>query len=304
MIIELIKSALTKEYSEELRNILDRTNSNFKSCGISVRGMCIPYKYKLEKRDALKAEAIKAEEVWDLESDIYNTSILKKSGAKFHFNLKSDVLVPLASKINTYWEGETDATEDANTSVTEQRLTAKRLSTTLNVSKLFVMQMTNAEQLLSEMIAQAINSKIESTIFSSTAQENAIANLFTADATTITDYSSICDFEDTTADIVTPTYILSKSVKNKLRQMQKSNNTNVIENGTIDGTQTVTSSNVEDNYLCYGDFSKLHICIWGDGIDVTIDPITQATQGEVRLIVNFYVDYYISNKNAIAVAKV
>lgn len=300
MLTELIKAALNKEYSTELRTILDTTNENLKSCGIAPQGQCIPYEQR-----TLKAEAIKGVEVWDLESDIYNTSALYNAGAKFHFNLKSDVLVPLASKVNCHWEGETDATEDANTTVTEQRLTAKRLSCTLNVSKLFVLQMSNAEQLLSEMIAQAINNKIESTIFSSTATENAIANLFNAEeATNITDYTTLCNFEDTTADVITPTYILSKPAKNKLRQMQKANNANVMDNGKIDGTNTVTSTNIQNNYLCYGDFSKMHICIWGNGIDITIDPVTQATEGQIKLIVNFYVDYYISNKNAIAFAKI
>lgn len=301
MITELIKSALNKEYSTELRNILDQTNKNFNACGIAPQGLCIPF---TEVRGTLQAEAVKGVEVWNLESEIYNTSVLKNAGAKFHLNLKSDVLVPLASKVNCHWEAETDATEDASTTVTEQRITPKRLSTTLNVSKLFVLQMTNAEQLLSEMVAQAINDKIESTIFSTQVTENAVTNLLTDDATTITDYSSICNLEEQTADIVTPTYILSKTAKTKLRQMQKTNGSNVMDNGKIDGTRTVTSSNVEDNYLLFGDFSKLHVCIWGDGIDVTIDPVTQATQGEVKLIINFYVDYYVSNSNAITFAKV
>ena len=78
----------------------------------------------------------------------------------------------------------------------------------------------------------------------------------------------------------------------------------VMDGGKIDGTTTITSSNVEDSYLVFGDFSKLKVCVWSDGIDVIVDAITDAKNGNVKLIVNFYVDYYFSNTNAYAVATV
>jgi hypothetical protein len=38
-----------------------------------------------------------------------------------------------------------------------------------------------------------------------------------------------------------------------------------------------------------GDFSDLVIAQWG-GLDITVDPYSQATNGKVRLIVNAYFD--------------
>ncbi|CDB10623.1 putative uncharacterized protein [Bacteroides sp. CAG:633] len=130
--------------------------------------------------------------------------------------------------------------------------------------------------------------------------------MFTTSATTISTYADLCNFEDTTADIINPCYILSKAAKNKLRQMQRGtgSSTFVMDGGKIDGTTTITSSNVEDSYLVFGDFSKLKVCVWSDGIDVIVDAITDAKNGNVKLIVNFYVDYYFSNTNAYAVATV
>lgn len=301
MITELIKSALNKEYSKELRTILDETNRNFNACGIAPQGQCIPFK---EVRGTLQAEAVKGVEMWDLESDIYNTSVLKSAGAKFHFGIKGDVNIPNVENINVQWYGETDEASESNTTFTEQRITAHRLATTVTVSKLFVTQTSNAEQQLCNMIAEAINQKLEQTIFSTTQTNNAVKQLLNTVATTVTDYAMLCDIEEETADIITPTYILSKTAKTKLRQMQKTNNTNVIDGGLIDGTKVITSSNVEDGYLLYGDFSKLNVAIWGNGIDITIDPITLAKEGNIKLIVGFYVDYYISNDNAITFAKV
>lgn len=77
-----------------------------------------------------------------------------------------------------------------------------------------------------------------------------------------------------------------------------------MEDGKIDGTTTITSSNVEDSYLVYGDFSKLKVCVWSDGIDVIVDAITDSVNGNVKLIVNFYVDYYFSDTKAYAVETV
>ena len=301
MITELIKSALTKDYSKELRTILDETSKDLKSCGIAPQGQCIPF---TEKRGTLQAEAVKGVEVWNLENEIYNTSILHNAGAKFHFGIKGDVNIPNIENINVGWYGETDETNESNTTFTEQRITAHRLATTVTVSKLFVTQTSNAEEQLCNMVAEAINQKLEQTIFSTTQTNNAVKPLLNTLATTITDYSMLCYMEEETADIITPTYILSNGAKKALRQMTKENNTNVMDNGTIDGTKVITSSNVEDGYLLYGDFSKLNVAIWGNGIDITIDPITLAKEGAIRLIIGFYVDYYISNFDAITTAKV
>lgn len=301
MLVELIKGALNKEYSKELRTILDETNRNFNACGIAPQGQCIPMK---EQRAELKAEAVKGVEVWNLESEIYNTSILYNAGAKFHFGIKGDLNIPCVENINVQWYGEADEATESNTTFTEQRITAHRLATTVTVSKLFVTQTSNAEQQLCNMIAEAINQKLEQTIFSTTQTNNAVKPLLNTVATTVTDYAMLCDIEEETADIITPTYILSKTAKTKLRQMQKTNNTNVMDNGMIDGTKVITSSNAQDGYLLYGDFSKLNVAIWGNGIDITIDPITDAKNGNIRLLIGFYVDYYVSNDNAITFAKV
>lgn len=218
MLVELIQGALNKEYSKELRTILDETNRNFNACGIAPQGQCIPFK---EVRGTLQAEAVKDVEVWNMESEIFNTSILHNAGAKFHFGVKGDVNIPCIENINVQWYGEADEATESNTTFTEQRITAHRLATTVTVSKLFVTQTNNAEQQLCNMIAEAINQKLEQTIFSTTQTNNAVKPLLNTVATTVTDYAMLCDIEEETADIITPTYILSKNSKNKTKTNAK-----------------------------------------------------------------------------------
>ena len=273
------------------------------AAGLNYIGTCIPFKSEAEER-SLQASAVAGVDAWDLEGAIYNTSALKQAGAKFIFSLKNNVQVPLCDKLKAYWAAETGAPEgDAEPQLSEASIAPHRLTTYVTISKMLLNQTQNVEALLTEMLATAINEKLESTIFSTTQEANGVKPFLSETASTITSYADICNLEDTTADILKPTYVLSKAAKNALRQMSKGNSF-VMDAGKIDGTTTITSSNVEDSYLVYGDFSKFKVCVWSDGIDVLVDPITQAKDGNTRLIVNFYVDYYVSNPNAFAICKI
>lgn len=300
MLTELIQASIKKNYSKELREKIDKTTEQMQLAGVPYQGTCIPYK---EERGFI-ASAVAGVDAWDLESAIYNTSVLKEAGAQFIFSLKNNVQVPLCDNLTAYWAAETGAPErDADPQLSETSIAPHRLTTYVTISKMLLNQTQNVELLLTEMLASAINQKLEQSIFTATQETNGVKALFTTSATSITSYADICNLEDTTADIINPCYVLSKSAKNALRQMSKGNSF-VLENGKIDGTQTITSSNVQDKYFVYADFSKLKVCVWSDGIDVIVDAITDAKNGNVKLIVNFYVDYYFSNTNAYAVATV
>lgn len=305
MLTELIQGAIKKQFTKEQRQIIDRTQDNMQAAGLNYIGTCIPFKSEAEAEERnLQASAVAGMDTWDLEGAIYNTSALKQAGAKFIFSLKNNVQVPLCDKLKAYWAAETGAPEgDAEPTLSEASIAPHRLTTYVTISKMLLNQTQNVEALLTEMLASAINEKLESTIFSTTQEANGVKPFLSETASTITSYADICNLEDTTADTLKPTYVLSKAAKNALRQMSKGNSF-VMDGGKIDGTTTITSSNVEDSYLVFGDFSKFKVCVWSDGIDVLIDPITQAKDGNTRLIVNFYVDYYISNPNAFAVGKI
>ena len=59
----------------------------------------------------------------------------------------------------------------------------------------------------------------------------------------------------------------------------------------IDGRAVFASNNVTSKALVLGDFSELTIGQWG-GIELLIDPYTQALKGSVRVIVNAYFNYF------------
>ena len=47
----------------------------------------------------------------------------------------------------------------------------------------------------------------------------------------------------------------------------------------------------------FGDFSRLYIGMFG-GLDITVDPYTQASLGITRLVLNNYVDFGVADAGA------
>ena len=74
----------------------------------------------------------------------------------------------------------------------------------------------------------------------------------------------------------------------------------VYENGAVDGTEALSTSNIAEKRFAYGDFSNVVIANWGN-LDITVDPMTKAASGLVRLVVNFYCDVKVLRPETIKV---
>lgn len=172
---------------------------------------------------------------------------------------------------NVTWEGETSNASDAGYSFTSVKLSPKRLTAFVDISKQFLVQDSkSAEALIRQDIINAINSKLEATILGSeagtTTKPAGLFNVISGDATIAT-YGDICDLESDIEDAnVTgeTKYIMSNKAKAKLRSTQKGNGVGfIIDNGAIDGTEVLNTSNVAGEGVIYGDFSNLAIGQWG-----------------------------------------
>jgi hypothetical protein len=71
----------------------------------------------------------------------------------------------------------------------------------------------------------------------------------------------------------------------------------LLENGMMNGYPVLVSNGVASGSdftttgygLIFGNWADLIIGQWG-GVDILVDPYTQAALGEVRIVVNFYID--------------
>ncbi|MBQ1724017.1 MAG: phage major capsid protein, partial [Muribaculaceae bacterium] len=84
--------------------------------------------------------------------------------------------------------------------------------------------------------------------------------------------------------------IASPEAKAKFRAMTYNKTTQlVMQDGMLEDVPCYSTANVAANNYLAGDFSYLAIGTWG-GIDITVDPYTQAGNGAIRLVINVYMD--------------
>jgi len=248
---------------------------------------------------AAEGEDVVEKEIQGILEPLYANSVLAKLGVKFYTGMPmGDVAVPVMGKGNIGWADEIAAAGAHTNTFTSIVLQPKRLTAYVDISKKLLAQDTiGVENAIRRDIVNALNDKLEATIFGkeagSTTKPAGIFNGKTlADATS---FAKVCAIEagvenaNVYGDMK---YLLSTGAKADLRAMAKSSkNTQLVyEGGEVDGVPAFTTSNVVDagSYV-YGDFSNLAVASWGD-IDITVDEYTQAVNGCVRLVVNAYFD--------------
>ena len=254
-----------------------------------------------------EGEDVVATEIYDILEPLRAKNVLVAAGAKFITGLVGDVQVPSMTAGNVTWEGETASAKDGGQTFTAVKLSPKRLTAYVDISKQFLVQDSkSAEALIRQDIINAINSKLEATILGSAAGTTTQpAGIFNGvSKTTIASFKDVCDLEAKIEDanvIGECKYVMSNKAKAALRNMAKSAKSTelVMEGGTIDGTEVLNTSNVEEQNVVYGDFSNLAIGQWGS-IDLLVDPYTKAADGQVRLVVNAFFDAKVLRNGAFA----
>lgn len=259
-----------------------------------------------------EGQDVVATNLMDVMGSLKAKNVLVKAGARVLENLRGDVQFPLSSSANCSWEGETTETPTSDLTFTHVKLSPKRLSCVVDVSKQFLLQdSASAEAVIREEILSAINSKLEKTVLDSEQGSNTKPEgLFYNGGSPLTEVSKFADLTNLEAEVENANvdgrvvYLLSPKAKAGFRNMSKGDKvtTLVYENGGIDGTESMSTSNIKDKNFAYGDFSNVVIANWGN-LDLTVDPMTKASSGLVRLVVNFYCDVKTLRPEAIKVAK-
>jgi HK97 family phage major capsid protein len=272
---------------------------------------------EIEKRNgeitvAAEGEDVVEKEIQGILEPLYANSVLAKLGVKFYTGMPmGDIAVPVMGKGNVGWADEIAAAGAHTNTFTSVVLQPKRLTAYVDISKKLLAQDTiGVENAIRRDIVNALNDKLEATIFgsaaASTTQPGGMFNGKTlADGS---DFAKVCAIEAGVEDANVygdMKYLLSTGAKADLRAMAKSSkNTQLVyEAGAVDGVPALTTSNVKTaGAYIYGDFSNLAVGSWGD-IDITVDEYTQAVNGCVRLVVNAYFDAKVLRPEAFAFGK-
>lgn len=280
--------------------VINAGAQEFRKAGVEFGGQ-IQLPNMIENRAAItvaaEGEDVVATEIYDILTPLRARNVLVNAGAKFMTGLVGNVQVPIMTASNVTWEGETASAQDGAGTFSNVTLSPKRLTAYIDISKQFLVQDgVGAEAVIREDLIKAINSKLESTILGNAAGSTTQpAGIFYGNtATTVADFGDVCDVEAAIEEanvIGELKYIVSPKTKAVLRGMIKGTNGTgmVYENGAVDGTPALVTTNVAQNKYVVGDFSNLAIGQWG-AIDLTVDPYTKAADGQVRLVINAFFD--------------
>jgi len=239
---------------------------------------------------------------------LYAKSVLSQLGARWYTGLPhGDVQVPIMGKGQVGWAGEIAAASASSNEFTTVKLSPKRLTAYVDISKQMLAQDNiGVEAAVRRDIVNALNDKLEATIFGNAAADDVkpAGIFYNVSPTNIDDYAGLCQFEATLDDANIngqKKYLMGNTAKATFRSMIKGTNATgmVLEGNQIDGTPMLNTSNVSTKKFVYGDFNYLAIGSWGD-IEITIDQYTQAVNGCVRLVINAFFDAKILRPEAFA----
>lgn len=237
---------------------------------------------------------------------LYANSVLSQLGARWYTGLpKGDVQVPIMGKGNVGWEGEIAAAQATGNTFTTKKLSPKRLTAYVDISKQLLVQDTiGVEAAIRRDIVNALNDKLQATILGGEDKTDAkpAGIFYNVTETTINNYKDLCKFEAGLDDANIngeKKYLMGNTAKATFRSMVKGNNNTgmVLEANQIDGTTMINTSSVSTKKFAYGDFNYLAIGSWGD-LDITVDQYTQAANGCIRLVINAFFDAVILRPEA------
>ena len=237
---------------------------------------------------------------------LYANSVLSQLGARWYTGLpKGDVQVPIMGKGNVGWEGEIGSAQATGNTFTTKKLSPKRLTAYVDISKQLLVQDTiGVEAAIRRDIVNALNDKLQATILGGEDKSDVkpAGIFYNVSETTVNNYKDLCKFEAGLDDANIngeKKYLMGNTAKATFRSMVKGNNNTgmVLEANQMDGTPMINTSSVATNKFAYGDFNYLAIGSWGD-LDITIDQYTQAVNGCIRLVINAFFDAVILRPEA------
>ena len=314
-LLKTVRSISKNQPLDELTNaVVEQGKSEMRKAGLSAQGQLVIPTNEVRAIHSVTAdgESVVATDVFDILTPLRAKNVLAQAGATIYSNLTSDVKIPIMSKSNVTFEDENGEAKDGAGAFNYLKLTPHRLTAYVDISKeLLAQDSVDVENAIRTDLVNAINSKLEEAFLSdftgSAVQPKGVFAVVKPDETVTSNFATLVANEAKVEDaniLNEPVYILSNKAKAALRAMAKGAKSTelVYENGEVDGTKAYNTSNVPASNYLFGDMSSLVIGTWS-GLDLIVDPYTQAAKGSVRLVVNMYVDFGVARPETLVAGK-
>lgn len=244
--------------------------------------------------------------------------VLTSVGADFMTGLTGDVKFPRETNAPTItWEGETDANAESTPTFDNVAMSPKRAGTYIDVSTQTLLQTNpSIDARINRQLISAARRAIETAGINGSGASNQPEGILQTSGIGSNDvgtnggaqtWGNWVDNESSVAnanaDMGNLAYLTNSKVRGQAKQT-------IVDSGSgrfiwpvnateVNGYQVGVSNLVPDDLtkgtgtalsaLIFGNFNDLVIGQWG-GLEVLVDPYTQATSGMTRLVLNFFVD--------------
>jgi HK97 family phage major capsid protein/HK97 family phage prohead protease len=288
-----------RQLDERSLEVINQGRESFRRAGHSYSGQIqLPF---AEERSVLQAGAdtLGKETV---QTDLLNileplraNLVMAKAGATILTGLTGDFAIPAYTGTQAGWETELGAAKDGAGTFKSIKFAPKRLTTYVDVSKLFLIQdSVQAEEMLRRDIVNAIAQKLEETILGNGAGDAYTpAGLF-ANATSMTavNHANIVGLEQALEEANVngdKCFIVSPAIKAKLKTtaIDAGSGRFLLEDNEVNGYPVYSTTNAKG--MLFGKMDDYVIGVWG-ATDIVVDSVTQAVNGAVRLVVSAYFD--------------
>jgi HK97 family phage major capsid protein len=241
---------------------------------------------------------------------VYANTILGDLGVT-RISTSTDQRIPILGAVSTQWETEVSDAIDGGAAMTKKDLSPRRLAAYVDFSKQAALQANSSlETSLRNSIAQAVAAKVEYALFTDDSANGAFDYLG-AGKTPVTNASIsalvlalIEEVQGNNHNRGNLGFAISNDLFSDVYQAAQVSGVNpLIVNEMIMGMMAKFSNQIADitnPAIYYGDFSKVQVAQFG-GVEILMDPYTQAIKGTNRLILNSYWDAALIQANALSV---
>lgn len=228
--------------------------------------------------------------------------LLKGLGVKFYTNLSGNLVLPRMTEDTATYADEGADASSANMAPTSLTMSAHRVTHTQTISREFLSQ-TN------EDIFNEILNNLKCGIW------NAVANRFFDDlevdaSTQISNSQGTITLGDLVnleaslgaKDLYRPSYVMQPQTKAYLKKTAGLPNQEAIWSGDkVNEYPAFATPSANTERVYFGDWTKTAIGVWGNGIEIIVDPLTQAKQGQIVLTAYGLFDSAVINKEAFSI---
>ena len=240
----------------------------------------------------------------------------KKLGVKGYrvlSGLTSNITIPVQTTRNVAYATDhlRDAATESNPGFTPVTLTPTKISGNCTIGKELLTQVNDdVIAFVIDSLLKEISYKIEDYMLGKVVAANPTEINYSALASI--DFDDILAFEAAVAgynlDPAAMSFVMSPAARAVLKgvPLVSSYPKFLCENNEINGYRAEVSGCVSNNNIYFGDWSKLILAIWdkGAGMEVIIDPYTQAKQGNVVVVASMCIDAAVEQVGAFALGKV